>query len=69
MNYYQTSCPVFSNLVLVELIDISGSSHLYASITELNPGPLTPNTLANTTVVISRRTVSVSLTGNLQVQY
>ena len=67
MNYFLTSCSIFSNKVLLELIDISGTSFLFASSTVTNPGPLTSNTQSNTTIGINRRTVTVTLTGSSKV--
>ena len=65
--YFQTSCPAFSDNVLVELIDESGSTFLFASGTQTNPGPLTFSTIANITTGISRRTVTLTLRGTSSV--
>ncbi len=67
INYYQTSCSEFSNQVLVELIDVRGTSFLFASGTVTNPGPLTSNTQSNTTMAISRKTVTVTLSSSSKV--
>lgn len=67
LNYFQTSCNIFSNRVLVELIDVRGTSFLYASNSVTNPGPLTPNTVANVTPKTNRRTVTVFLHGTSKV--
>ena len=66
INYFQTSCNVFSNKVLVELIDVQGTAFLYASGTVTNPGPLTSNTRSNTSMA-RRKTVSVTLPRNSKV--
>ena len=66
VNYFQTSCNVFSNRVLIELIHVQGISFLYASGTVTNPGPLTSNTQSNTSTA-SRKTVTVTLSGNSKV--
>ena len=67
IEYFQTTCAAFSQQVLVELTDMSGTSFLYASATETNPGPLTMNTVSNTTTGIARRTVIVTLPENSKV--
>ena len=67
VNYFQASCAIFSSRVLVELIDVRGTSFLFASSTVTNPGPLTSNTHSNTTTGINRRTVTVTLTTNTKV--
>ena len=69
VNYFRTSCAIFSSKVLVELIDVSGSSFLYASSSKTNPGPLTANTQSNTTTGVIRRTVTVTLSRNSKVLY
>ena len=61
VRYFQVECDSFSNTVLVELFDNSGTSFLYCSASEMNPGPLTSNTIVNDTVGITRRTCVVSL--------
>ena len=61
IRYFQVECDSFSNTVLVELFDNSGTSFLYCSAVEQNPGPLTSNTIVNDTVGITRRTCVVSL--------
>lgn len=59
--YFQVECDSFSNTVLVELHDNVGTSFLYCSATEKNPGPLTSNTTINDTLGITTRTCLVSL--------
>ncbi|CAI8034915.1 Protocadherin Fat 4, partial [Geodia barretti] len=61
IRYFQVQCDSFSNMVLVELYDNTGTSFLYCSATEANPGPLTSNTAVNNTVGITVRTCVVSL--------
>ncbi len=61
IKYFQTECSAFSDKILVELIDINGISFLYCSALETNPGPLTPSTVANETMGITRRTGIVRL--------
>ena len=63
-------CDSFSNTVLVELYDNIGTSFLYCSAIEQNPGPLTSNTVVNDTAGINIRTCVVSLTNtNSRVSY
>ena len=59
--YFQVECDSFSDTVLVELHDNVGTSFLYCSATEKNPGPLTSNTTINDTLGITTRTCLVSL--------
>ena len=61
IDYFQTECSAFSSTVLVELTDINGTSFLYCSATEANPGPLTENTIRNETQGLTRRTCVVPL--------
>lgn len=61
IRYFQVTCDSFSDTVLVELFDNTGTSFLYCSATEANPGPQTSNTVVNDTVGISPRTCVVSL--------
>ena len=61
IRYFQAECPAFSDKVLVELIDVNGTSFLYCSAIEPNPGPLTPNTVRNETTGIRRRTGIIRL--------
>ena len=61
VSYFQTSCSTFSGRVLIELIDVRGTSFLFGSSTVNNPGPLTSNTQSNTTRGINRRTITVTL--------
>ena len=61
IDYFQTECSAFSSTVLVELTDINGTSFLYCSATETNPGPLTDNTVRNETQGVTRRTCTVPL--------
>ena len=46
---------------------MSGTCHLFVSVSESNPGPLTAFTKGNTTSGISRRTVTITLSGNPRV--
>jgi len=64
INYFKSSCPAFSNRVLVETIDVQGTSYLFASGTKTNPGPLTSSTVANETAGTTRRTCQVPIQGN-----
>ena len=66
--YFRTECPAFSDMVLVELTEINGTSFLYASATETNPGPLTNDTVSNETLGISRRTVTVQIPDQAEVK-
>jgi hypothetical protein len=61
IRYFQVECDSFSNTVLVELFDNTGTSFLYCSAVEQNPGPLTSNTVVNDTVGVTIRTCVVSL--------
>ena len=61
IDYFQTECSAFSSMVLVELTDINGTSFLYCSATETNPGPLTEDTIHNETQGVTRRTCIVPL--------
>ena len=61
IDYFQTECSAFSSTVLVELTDINGTSFLYCSATEANPGPLTDDTIRNETQGLNRRTCTVPL--------
>lgn len=61
IKYFQAECLAFSDKILVELIDINGTSFLYCSALETNPGPLTPDTVKNETLGITRRTGIVRL--------
>lgn len=61
IQYFQTECEAFSNMVLVELTDHMGTNFLFCSAIEQNPGPLTPNTIANTTEGVRIRTCIVRL--------
>ena len=61
IRYFQVQCDSFSDTVLVELFDNEGTSFLFCSATEPNPGPLTSNTIVNNTVGITLRTCVVSL--------
>ena len=62
IRYFQIECDSFSNTVLVELYDNAGTSFLFCSATEQNPGPLTQNTIVNVTIGITFRTCVVTLT-------
>ena len=68
INYFKSSCPAFSNRVLVESIDVRGTSYIFASGTTTNPGPLTSLTIANETAGTTRRTCEVPLQGNSKVR-
>ena len=59
--YFQTECPTYTDMVLIELTDLNGISFLYASATEDNPGPLTPNTIRNETLGVTRRTLTLNI--------
>ena len=59
--YFQTECPTYTDMVLIELTDLNGISFLYASATEDNPGPLTPNTISNETLGVTRRTLTLNI--------
>ena len=48
-------------MVLIELTDLNGTSFLYASATEDNPGPLTANTIRNETLGVTRRTLTLNI--------
>ena len=61
IRYFQVECDSFSNRVLVELYDNTGTSFLYCSATEKNPGPLTSDTVSDTSVDTSIRTCEVLL--------
>ena len=61
IKYFLAKCPAFSDKVLVEVIDNNGTSFLYCSAVETNPGPLTLNTIRNETMGIRRRTGIVRL--------
>ena len=61
IQYFQTECEAFSDMVLVELTDRMGTSFLFCSASEQNPGPLTPNTIANETEGVRVRTCIVRL--------
>ena len=61
IDYFQTTCEAFSSQVLIELKDIRGSSFFYASASVKNPGPLTTNTVSNTTTGITRKTAVLHL--------
>ena len=56
IEYFLTECQVFSEKILVEITDINGTSFLYCSSSQHNPGPLTPDTVLNETTGITRRT-------------
>jgi len=66
ITYLQTGCIAFSNQTLVELTDLSGNSYLYASTIVKTPGPLTKDTVSNTTVGVTRRTAVLDM-GNKKV--
>lgn len=68
ITYFRTECLAFSDRVLVELVDISGTSFLYSSAVEMNPGPLTSNTVSNETLGTNRRTVAVQISVQRQVK-
>ena len=59
--YFQTICTAFSSQTLVELTDVSGVSYFYASTIVKNPGPLTADTVSNTTAGINRRTAVLDM--------
>ena len=40
--YFQIQCPAFSDIVIVEQVDIVGHCAVYASTTVVNPGPTDP---------------------------
>ena len=61
IRYFQVECDSFSNTVLVELYDNAGTSFLFCSATEQNPGPLTQDTIVNNTIGITFRTCQVTL--------
>ena len=61
LEYFQTECPTYTDMVLVELTDLNGTNFLYASATEDNPGPLTQNTIRNETLGVTRRTLTLSI--------
>ena len=61
LRYFQTECAAFSVMVLVELTDLVGTNFLFCSASEPNPGPLTDNTVSNTTVGVQIRTCIVHL--------
>lgn len=48
-------------MVLIELTDLNGTSFLYASATEDNPGPLTANTIRNETLGVTRRILTLNI--------
>ena len=59
--YFRTECPTYNARVLIELTDINGTSYLYASATEDNPGPLTASTISNETEGVVRRTLTLTI--------
>ena len=71
--YFQIQCPAFSDVVIVEQVDIVGHCAVYASTTVVNPGPTNPvavtvrdeNPSANRRRVIIR----ISITRVSYVQY
>ena len=67
--YFQTECSAFSDMVLVELTDINGTSFLYCSAVETNPGPLTENTIRNETEGLTRKTCTLPLPTGSKVTY
>ena len=61
LEYFRTECPAYTDTVLVELTDLSGTNFLYVSAIEDNPGPLTDNTLRNETAGLMRRTLTLRI--------
>ena len=61
LEYYQAECSSFRSSVLVELIDLQGSSHLYCSAATTNPGPLTQHTIKDETAGTTRRQCVLTL--------
>ena len=67
IRYFQAECNTFSDTVVVELMDTSGTNYLYCSTVETNPGPLTDSTTADETMGVSTRTCTVDLSGSDEV--
>ena len=61
IRYFQAECTTFSDTVVVELMDTTGTNYLYCSTVETNPGPLTDSTTADETMGVSTRTCTVDL--------
>jgi len=61
--YFQVKCPAFTETVIIEQLDIIGTSALYASIDIVNPSPVDPTqvTFRNETITVSRRTLFVTI--------
>jgi len=58
--YFQVQCGEFTNTIIIEQVDIIGHCAIYASVTIINPGPVSPTTevFRNETVnVIIRRLI------------
>ena len=64
--YFQIDCPVFSDTVIVEQIDIVGHCAIYVSTTIVNPGPLN-FTFRNETLNVNRRRITVRITSTTTV--
>ena len=64
--YFQIQCPAFSDVVIVEQIDIVGRCAVYTSTTVVNPGPTNPVAVTirdeNPNVNRRRITIRISIT-------
>lgn len=61
--YFQVQCGVFTSKIIIEQVDIIGHCAVYASITIINPGPLSPTTevFRNETVNVIRRRLIITV--------
>ena len=64
--YFEVTCPVFTETVIIEQLDIVGTCALYVSVEIVNPGPVDPTefTFRNETITVRRRTLFVTVNVN-----
>ncbi len=66
---YRAECPSFSDSLLMEMTDNTGSSFLYCSTSASNPGPLTSNTVSDERQGVTKRRCVVNNPTGGQVKY